>query len=169
MHVYYYNFNSIKVRLEPRSSSYSAGAGRFQFHKGAIRTAERVAGYKSKGNFNSIKVRLELVNVFCYFFRCSDFNSIKVRLELCVDKLLYCTNKFQFHKGAIRTCHLTCKIFIICNFNSIKVRLELSPTYNSYLLLYYFNSIKVRLEQCSVFFRPLFCSNFNSIKVRLEL
>ena len=33
-----FNFNSIKVRLEPHQSQPSAAYLRFQFHKGAIRT-----------------------------------------------------------------------------------------------------------------------------------
>ena len=53
------------------------------------------------------------------------FNSIKVRLELeeagLNPNLLM---KFQFHKGAIRTCVLLVSLCLCCHFNSIKVRLE---------------------------------------------
>ena len=53
----------------------------FQFHKGAIRTKDGVTLAVDK----------------------LDFNSIKVRLELILKILLMSTDIFQFHKGAIRT------------------------------------------------------------------
>ena len=55
-----------------------------------------------------------------------NFNSIKVRLEL--DKLILSLPffGFQFHKGAIRTLPSTAVLGEKPNFNSIKVRLERS-------------------------------------------
>ena len=54
--------------------------------------------------------------------------------------------KFQFHKGAIRTnCHDADFVDQI-NFNSIKVRLEHQKTNQQSHHQFYFNSIKVRLE-----------------------
>ena len=53
----------------------------FQFHKGTIRTGNAYQVAVFVGNFNSIKVRLELN---------AAVNSIYVR-------------SFQFHKGTIRT------------------------------------------------------------------
>ena len=53
------NFNSIKVRLERKSIRVSIAQQRFQFHKGAIRTISILYIGRSKGDFNSIKVRLE--------------------------------------------------------------------------------------------------------------
>ena len=74
--------------------------------------------------FNSIKVRLKLVNHdmsqsrFCYF------NSIKVRLKhlLEYDQKQRCT--FQFHKGTIKTCCSSAHLLYLRDFNSIKVRLK---------------------------------------------
>ena len=76
----------------------------FQFHKGAIRTFPPFAQIGSHVNFNSIKVRLELLRVLLVpFLRCY-FNSIKVRLELYrITPQLDYADVFQFHKGAIRT------------------------------------------------------------------
>ena len=54
-------------------------------------------------NFNSIKVRLEpfvkMTDVVPYH----DFNSIKVRLEPYAGKGSGFSQRFQFHKGTIRT------------------------------------------------------------------
>ena len=97
------NFNSIKVRLEPRSSSRIAGAGRFQFHKGTIRTG--------------------CIGVMAAFY--TYFNSIKVRLEHKDAQIAELNeNPFQFHKGTIRTKNTTYSSKGISHFNSIKVRLE---------------------------------------------
>ena len=58
------NFNSIKVRLEPESATMSPYDYRFQFHKGAIRTMRNIKPhFATLLYFNSIKVRLELLNV----------------------------------------------------------------------------------------------------------
>ena len=57
-----------------------------------------------RGNFNSIKVRLEQVFSTQPIPPYQDFNSIKVRLELFLNLIdsRICI-LFQFHKGAIRT------------------------------------------------------------------
>ena len=55
----------------------------FQFHKGAIRTAEEPEKTETQTDFNSIKVRLE-------------HQTTEYRGNVDV---------FQFHKGAIRTSH----------------------------------------------------------------
>ena len=56
--------------------------------------------------FNSIKVRLKLVNQFCSLECLEDFNSIKVRLKLVVATLFLRIRRiFQFHKGTIKTLH----------------------------------------------------------------
>ena len=54
----------------------------------------------------------------------SNFNSIKVRLEQSANKLAKEKNKFQFHKGTIRTDGDDSWRIPIHHFNSIKVRLE---------------------------------------------
>ena len=56
-------------------------SSRFQFHKGAIRTSVKVLTDITEANFNSIKVRLELIR----------------------DSFSAGSTAFQFHKGAIRT------------------------------------------------------------------
>ena len=54
-----------------------------------------------------------------------DFNSIKVRLELVTsDGASVSSLQFQFHKGAIRTLLAAGINPTLANFNSIKVRLE---------------------------------------------
>ena len=54
-------------------------------------------------DFNSIKVRLKLISntiiVATYFY----FNSIKVRLKPAKADYASKKNKFQFHKGTIKT------------------------------------------------------------------
>ena len=56
--------------------------------------------------------------------RVGNFNSIKVRLEL--KKRSHCVLQFlfQFHKGTIRTTVLRAFFGFLPDFNSIKVRLE---------------------------------------------
>ena len=119
-------FNSIKVRLEPihtLRNRYKTIP--FQFHKGTIRTYEEVGSNNTprrfqfhKGtirtllphfiiilflHFNSIKVRLELLNAAIQLKFISNFNSIKVRLERLYWLFVLTHHKFQFHKGTIRT------------------------------------------------------------------
>ena len=76
----------------------------FQFHKGAIRTFAISQSSSLFVNFNSIKVRLELLQVFLLDTIYINFNSIKVRLEPAVNLIFEEPLPiFQFHKGAIRT------------------------------------------------------------------
>ena len=59
------NFNSIKVRLEPGITAANVRSiEAFQFHKGTIRTAAVAALMFHQKDFNSIKVRLELLTRF---------------------------------------------------------------------------------------------------------
>ena len=98
----------------------------FQFHKGTIRTLSLRDNLSLSLDFNSIKVRLELIMMSFALLMLSDFNSIKVRLEPCTAvRLSSPRTKFQFHKGTIRTLsRFLLLISHITNFNSIKVRLE---------------------------------------------
>ena len=57
-----YHFNSIKVRLERKANGVATLDGKFQFHKGAIRTVMSRLIIKLLLYFNSIKVRLEQKN-----------------------------------------------------------------------------------------------------------
>ena len=75
----------------------------FQFHKGTIRTVPFSVEAESRLNFNSIKVRLELLIVNKHFYLLSHFNSIKVRLEPLSRTVANQPSTFQFHKGTIRT------------------------------------------------------------------
>ena len=96
-------FNSIKVRLELISCQICRGFASFQFHKGAIRTLAGDFVWPMYENFNSIKVRLELLLLLLLMKRLLHFNSIKVRLEPGSVPSTSMSNSFQFHKGAIRT------------------------------------------------------------------
>ena len=53
-------------------------------------------------NFNSIKVQLELKLSFATVVK-QYFNSIKVQLELLIASIVFFSDLFQFHKGTIRT------------------------------------------------------------------
>ena len=98
------HFNSIKVRLEPSSSSPSPLPGcEFQFHKGAIRTCIfRITEYR-KYQFQFHKGAIRTVRDMVKRYNSAHFNSIKVRLEQDAGKLGSLAGLFQFHKGAIRT------------------------------------------------------------------
>ena len=81
-----------------------------------------------------------------------------------------CTDRFQFHKGTIRTVISITSFLFFANFNSIKVQLELYL--HSYLRQsrQNFNSIKVQLEHDSVFrqvFQPLFQFHKGTIRTNL--
>ena len=102
------------------------------------------------------------------FCLCHNFNSIKVRLEPLTEVLRYFRDKFQFHKGTIRTPYSYRVLSVLSYFNSIKVRLEL-PVHTSLLLttlVFQFHKGTIRTV-CTF---PSCCkrANFNSIKVRLE-
>ena len=64
-----------------------------------------------QNHFNSIKVRLEPVLHAAVRLHHLDFNSIKVRLEPKGIMIPISPNKFQFHKGAIRTFRVHPHIF----------------------------------------------------------
>ena len=101
---------------------------------------------KAHINFNSIKVRLELIVLMAVCLVLNYFNSIKVRLEPSKRFVFAADTLFQFHKGAIRTLRLILVLHRLLNFNSIKVRLELLLIILFLSWIPYFNSIKVRLE-----------------------
>ena len=121
------NFNSIKVRLELSDATLNRMVARFQFHKGAIRTAAHIWAVPAYPDFNSIKVRLE---------------------PTIGGKEIISPAGFQFHKGAIRTAIPLSTRSTWNNFNSIKVRLELLLWLVVSITSSDFNSIKVRLELC---------------------
>ena len=77
-----FDFNSIKVRLNPPSYCRCSSYIRFQFHKGTIKPAGVLAVLLALSNFNSIKVRLNLATMKHILKKGFDFNSIKVRLNL---------------------------------------------------------------------------------------
>ena len=56
----YLYFNSIKVQLEPNDKDENSLFIGFQFHKGTIRTQIAKVTPHPFGDFNSIKVQLEL-------------------------------------------------------------------------------------------------------------
>ena len=119
------DFNSIKVRLKQFGKHTKRQHLQFQFHKGTIKTASILDAYKLYLNFNSIKVRLK---PYCneYASQLDDnFNSIKVRLKLFAHNIIVALDKFQFHKGTIKTSDEEKKNIQDAYFNSIKVRLKL--------------------------------------------
>ena len=91
------------MRLERISDSAKLLMSLFQFHKGAIRTRIQKLSEDKVDHFNSIKVRLEPSNIGASSAKPPYFNSIKVRLEHSHILHFGWDNKFQFHKGAIRT------------------------------------------------------------------
>ena len=98
-------------------------------------------------HINSIKVRLEHSTDCAHHKRQANFNSIKVRLELLSLMLSPQCRAFQFHKGTIRTTNFCVYNNKQENFNSIKVRLEHSSPQLQHPRSVNFNSIKVRLER----------------------
>ena len=54
-----YYFNSIKVQLKHKTKNFFASRGIFQFHKGTIKTHQRILIIKLHAHFNSIKVQLK--------------------------------------------------------------------------------------------------------------
>ena len=76
---------------------------KFQFHKGTIKPIKRGQSGEVFGDFNSIKVRLNLCYKLREVLEHFDFNSIKVRLNLCIfDVQKGKSPLFQFHKGTIK-------------------------------------------------------------------
>ena len=96
------------------------------------------------------------------------FNSIKVRLELIDEDTKETVTIFQFHKGTIRTWWCLMSSVWWCHFNSIKVRLEPAEKFYKAVSHLDFNSIKVRLEHSPLLMVVRTLTYFNSIKVRLE-
>ena len=97
------------------------------------------------------------------------FNSIKVRLKQSAENEREFAEKFQFHKGTIKTFDLKVYQKYQQHFNSIKVRLKRIDFLPINRYLPDFNSIKVRLKlvvDCDKAIQLLY---FNSIKVRLKL
>ena len=78
--------------------------------------------------------------------------------------------KFQFHKGTIRTLVFVPVSCLFPDFNSIKVRLEPTPDFIRYAAYINFNSIKVRLEliklNCNDTFNNIF--QFHKGTIRTE-
>ena len=144
----YANFNSIKVRLELGETFNQVSPFKlFQFHKGAIRTKRFWLVIITCSYFNSIKVRLELINsLMLQLFPKFQFHKGAIRtlrLRCCGQS----RTPFQFHKGAIRTSILILWWMVVVHFNSIKVRLELYTPWGLPTAFFHFNSIKVRLER----------------------
>ena len=184
------HFNSIKVRLEHKESSGSLASGRFQFHKGTIRTTPKF-GRSSRllpFQFHKGTIRTKFPKSMRVSLR--HFNSIKVRLERAKELAYIKKHTFQFHKGTIRTEYPQKLYAAVFYFNSIKVRLErfillIIPlpfvlfqfhkgtirtitSKDQAKMINNFNSIKVRLELGATLYNIPLEWYFNSIKVRLE-
>ena len=74
------------------------------------------------------------------------FNSIKVQLKPLRSLTTLTSQKFQFHKGTIKTLLLRLKNLAIRYFNSIKVQLKRKRPTLTTNFYKYFNSIKVQLK-----------------------
>ena len=145
------DFNSIKVRLEPRTFHLaSKRPAYFNSIKVRLEHSAKLSICKSSPDFNSIKVRLEPQETYYESEEQKYFNSIKVRLEHSTHTYLYAFHQFQFHKGAIRTSSEPFYVHTSMDFNSIKVRLEQKRGRRRNEDNLYFNSIKVRLERSSL-------------------
>ena len=96
----------------------------FQFHKGTIRTNGRVALIPSDIYFNSIKVRLEPLNLHI------DDASIE----------------FQFHKGTIRTFRLDVdtRDYQIFQFHKGTIRTYRAPVLGAHTLKFQFHKGTIR-------------------------
>ena len=144
----------------------------FQFHKGTIKTRKKSLIFATIPHFNSIKVRLKLINVLRsaatigfqfhkgtiktylptkYAIMNTNFNSIKVRLKHTRPRNGGArVPTFQFHKGTIKTSESVLGFVPRYNFNSIKVRLKLTSDLQGQSGQINFNSIKVRLKPTSL-------------------
>ena len=104
--MHFTGFNSIKVRLKvPCDMLIMNISPKFQFHKGAIKSAPASSRtMSSRSCFNSIKVRLKVYHKRLEELKeKSGFNSIKVRLKDPGRSLREDDHPvFQFHKGAIK-------------------------------------------------------------------
>ena len=80
----------------------------FQFHKGTIRTFRELITSGGVGNFNSIKVQLELGLPAAFVERAAfQFHKGTIRTRRVASKPR-ASNSFQFHKGTIRTYAVSC-------------------------------------------------------------
>ena len=108
------HFNSIKVRLE---------LGWCGVEKLLV------------DDFNSIKVRLELPSLTNISVSNINFNSIKVRLERPNGRSKTIAQKFQFHKGTIRTFFFGIVSFCAYKFQFHKGTIRTCFSANSLLLV----------------------------------
>ena len=76
----------------------------FQFHKGTIRTKAFCAAFAANFDFNSIKVRLEPLQLSVHTITEFSFQFHKGTIRTSTQTTwVSCSLKFQFHKGTIRT------------------------------------------------------------------
>ena len=120
-------------------------------------------------DFNSIKVRLELLSTF-WLHGLDDrfqFHKGAIRTNPWRPVLPY-SSRFQFHKGAIRTQLKVIQIRIRIDFNSIKVRLEpaMMEVDHYDAKRFQFHKGAIRTHRSDIGYRCI--RHFNSIKVRLE-
>ena len=120
-----YNFNSIKVRLEPDGNLATAEYVAFQFHKGTIRTysVDRPSPRSRRFQFHkgTIRTSTQTTWVSCslkFQFHKGTIRTTRQRYQASHH------DEFQFHKGTIRTLMFAATLPSSTNFNSIKVRLE---------------------------------------------
>ena len=119
-------------------------------------------------NFNSIKVRLELVGGVPPGWSMVHFNSIKVRLERNAFYWCDLAPQFQFHKGAIRTAGVPSIVGGVPPFQFHKGAIRTRKTSKTGRRLSAFQFHKGAIRTTSVVIPVQLEMYFNSIKVRLE-
>ena len=98
-----------------------------------------------------------------------NFNSIKVRLELiCSDLFSHSYTSFQFHKGTIRTImtSLASSMNSIFQFHKGTIRTKTSVDIVAGAFKFQFHKGTIKTTKPE--FAKLLAENFNSIKVRLK-
>ena len=118
--------------------------------------------------FNSIKVRLRRSNRQGRHTLWCNFNSIKVRLRHAFCEYRPGNDRFQFHKGSIKTVLSAWIGNFYCHFNSIKVRLRREGRDKGRTKASSFQFHKGSIKTRPLCRPDLASTHFNSIKVRLR-
>ena len=123
--------------------------------------------HKTHRHFNSIKVRLKHIIINISLVELFHFNSIKVRLKQQPVVSDLQGRSFQFHKGTIKTIHVTDTTYIKHKFQFHKGTIKTFLVLEVLLVVVYFNSIKVRLKHFipqRLKYRPKFQFHKGTIK-----
>ena len=135
------------MRLEQKGWLSFFNIGKFQFHKGAIRTLFYIINVKTINYFNSIKVRLERASrKVIWSPLLFQFHKGAIRTVIAIF-YEFLSIEFQFHKGAIRTMWISPERGVMIGFQFHKGAIRTTQNLKRVVASSsYFNSIKVRLE-----------------------